>query len=118
MKIAIEKMSFFAPHGVFDHERVEGNKFEVDMYLETPLNPLLLGDNLEETVDYAEAFQLVQEVMEGESVKLLETLAGRILKLALERLHPVQKVRVRVAKLSPPLDGKCERTFVEAELQK
>lgn len=118
MEIALEKMRFFAFHGAFDEEREKGNQFEVDIYFDSPLDPSLLGDNLEETLDYGEAYAVVKEVMEGDSVKLLETLVGRIGQLSLDRLHLISGLKVRVSKLNPPLNGDCERSYVEAEFRK
>jgi dihydroneopterin aldolase / 2-amino-4-hydroxy-6-hydroxymethyldihydropteridine diphosphokinase len=63
-------------HGVFDHERREGQEFIVDATLEV-VDPS--RDDLELTADYGELAERLAAVVTGEPVDLIETLAQRLL---------------------------------------
>jgi dihydroneopterin aldolase len=110
-RILMEGMTFFGRHGVFPAERELGARFTVDVELEADLAQASLSDRLEDTIDYANAYALVGEVVKGEPCHLLETVAGRIASrlLALDR---VERVTVRVRK-RPPLDGEFRSFGVE-----
>ena len=47
----------------------------------------------------------VREVMEGEPSQLLEHIAGRVARTVLTHDSRIERVRVKVSKLSPPLTG-------------
>jgi dihydroneopterin aldolase len=110
-RILMEGMTFFGRHGVFPAERELGARFTVDVELEADLAEASASDRLEDTIDYANAYALVGEVVKGEPCHLLETVAGRIAArlLALDR---VERVTVRVRK-RPPLDGEFRSFGVE-----
>ena len=63
-------------HGVFEHERREGQDFIVDATLEV-VDPA--RDDLELTADYGVLAQRLAAVITGEPVDLIETLAQRLL---------------------------------------
>ncbi len=107
----MEGMAFFGRHGVFPAERELGGHFTVDVELDVDLSHAAASDRLQDTVDYANAYALVREVVEGEPCHLLETVAGRIAErlLGLER---VRRARVRVRK-RPPLPGEFRAFGVE-----
>ncbi|HVD01134.1 MAG TPA: dihydroneopterin aldolase [Candidatus Dormibacteraeota bacterium] len=110
-RILMEGMGFFGRHGVFPAERELGARFSVDVLLEGDLRAPGRSDRLEETIDYARAYEVVREVVEGEPRHLLEavaeSVAGRL--LALPR---VERVTVRVHK-KPPLPGEFRSVSVE-----
>ena len=114
--IALEGMRFFAYHGVFDHERTNGNGFEVDVWLDTGEIPLTDSDNLEDALDYGKVYQVVAEVM-GHPKNLLETLVNAIGNRLSLTFPTVRSIRVRVSKDHPPVEGNCRRSYVEANFQ-
>jgi dihydroneopterin aldolase len=65
-------------HGVFDFERRDGQDFVVDVVLELDVSVAAASDELADTVDYGMLAQGLARVVEGEPVKLLETLAERL----------------------------------------
>jgi 7,8-dihydroneopterin aldolase/epimerase/oxygenase len=65
-------------HGVFEHERRDGQEFVVDVVLEVSTETAAKSDELEDTVDYGELAKGLAAVVAGEPVNLLETLAGRL----------------------------------------
>jgi dihydroneopterin aldolase len=65
-------------HGVFASERTEGQDFIVDVVLETDFGEAAASDDLARTVDYGALANALAEVVGGEAVNLLETLAERL----------------------------------------
>jgi dihydroneopterin aldolase len=110
-RILMEGMAFFGRHGVFPAERELGARFSVDVVLEGDLSGGGRSDRLEDTIDYARAFELVREVVEGEPCHLLEAVATRIADRLLE-LPLVSRAIVRVHK-RPPLPGEFRSFGVE-----
>src|SRR6266568_3357398 len=96
-RIVLEGMSFTGRHGVRPAEREHAQDFEVDIDMEADLAGPGSTDRIEDTVDYRAAHAIAKQTIEGESVKLLETLAARIADRVLT-LPGVAAVSVRVAK--------------------
>lgn len=65
-------------HGAYDFERVRGQEFVVDVALEVDLAPAAGSDDLADTVHYGELAGRLVEVIAGEPVNLIETLADRL----------------------------------------
>lgn len=110
--IALEGMRFFAEHGVFEEERILGNFFEVDVWVDAGKMRLPEKDSLDETLDYAVIYQTVARVM-GERRHLLESLLVAIGEELIQTWPDVVSLRVRVTKENPPVGGDCRRAFVE-----
>ena len=70
-------------HGVFDFERAEGQDFVVDVSLELDLTRAAASDDVTDTVHYGELAGALVEVLTGEPVNLIETLADRLLAVCL-----------------------------------
>jgi len=95
-------MSFQGRHGVRPAEREQAQEFRVDIEVEADLAEAGRTDRLADTVDYTAVRAAARDVIEGESMKLLESLAsaiaGRV--IAMPR---VESVSVRVAKRPPSM---------------
>ena len=109
--IAIEGMEFHAFHGCFKEEQIIGNTFIVDVILEAETMASEESDNLDETVNYAEVFDLVKQEMQIKS-KLLEHVARRIINAILAKFEEIEFVEVKVSKLNPPVGGKVHSVSV------
>jgi dihydroneopterin aldolase len=70
-------------HGVFDHERRDGQDFVVDVALELDTTTAATSDELADTVDYGQLAEALAAVVGGEPVNLLETLAARLARVCL-----------------------------------
>jgi dihydroneopterin aldolase len=102
--IQIENMEFYAFHGHFREEQIVGNKFLVDLTIETDLLVPAVSDNLKDAINYQVAYRLVKEEMEKKS-KLLENIAGRIIDSIYAHFEGLKKVTVKVSKINPPMGG-------------
>jgi dihydroneopterin aldolase len=70
-------------HGVFDHERRDGQEFVVDAILDVDTRPAAASDELSDTVDYGGLASALHAAVEGEAVNLIETLAERLAQICL-----------------------------------
>jgi dihydroneopterin aldolase len=70
-------------HGVFEHERRDGQEFVVDAELELSTATAAASDDLADTVDYGALAERLAAVIAGEPVNLLETLVARLAEVCL-----------------------------------
>jgi dihydroneopterin aldolase len=96
-RIILQGMSFQGRHGVRPAERERPQEFKVDVEVDCDLSEPGRTDRLEDTIDYTKVRAIAREVIEGESARLLETLAARIAQGVLT-LPLVAAVSVKVAK--------------------
>jgi dihydroneopterin aldolase len=96
-RIVLEGMSFQGRHGVRPEERERPQEFKVDIEVDCDLSEPGKTDRVEDTVDYRQLRAIAKEVVEGQSHKLMETLAAQIAQRVLH-LERVAGVSVRIAK--------------------
>ena len=113
-QIALEGMEFFAFHGYYDEEQKIGNKYGLDLFIETDLRSAAASDDLHQTVNYETLYALVVAEMKIPA-RLLEHLGHRIIDKVYERFPFVKQVRVSVYKYNPPLGGICKWAKVTLE---
>lgn len=114
-QISLKGMEFFAFHGVYEEERVKGNKFEVDLTINYPFEDKVDDDQLENTIDYAELYELVKAVMD-KPANLLEHLAVSIGNAITRDFPQIEKTTITVTKFNPPINGRCEKAEVTVSL--
>jgi 7,8-dihydroneopterin aldolase/epimerase/oxygenase len=112
--IQIEEMEFYSFHGHFKEEQIVGNKFLVDLTLETDMTKAKESDNLKDAVNYQRVYEIVKHQMEMKS-HLLEHIAGRIIDAIFSEMDGIKKVTVKVSKLNPPMGGKIGSVSVLME---
>jgi dihydroneopterin aldolase / 2-amino-4-hydroxy-6-hydroxymethyldihydropteridine diphosphokinase len=89
-------------HGVYDFERRDGQEFVVDATVELDAAPAAAADEVTETVHYGVLATQIAEVVAGEPVDLIETLAERIAAVVLS--HPAsRRAHVTVHKPDAPI---------------
>jgi dihydroneopterin aldolase len=112
-KIILNKMAFYGYHGVFPEETHLGQRFMVDLTVETNLKKAGETDQLEYSINYGEIYQVCKEIVEGKPYKLVEAVAEKIAGEMLTRFEPISQVIVRVIKPDPPIPGHYESVAVE-----
>lgn len=90
-------------HGVLEHERATGQTFLVDLQLQVNINQAAQTDDVEHTVNYAEVAEVVENILTGPPVNLLETLAVRMADAVLEQFALVTSVLLTVNKPQAPI---------------
>jgi dihydroneopterin aldolase len=111
-KLLLDDVRFYGQHGMTAAEQAVGAWFSVDAELALDLGPAATSDDLGATVDYGAVARRIVEIGTGHRVNLIERLAGMIAE-ALLREFPAGQVRVRVRKLTPPLEGLVGTPAVE-----
>jgi dihydroneopterin aldolase len=105
--IRIENMEFYAYHGHFKEEQIVGNKFLVNLQIETDMAKPAGSDDLQDAVNYQKAYILVKEEMQEKS-HLLENIGKRILDRIFSEMGGIEKMEVKVSKMNPPVGGKMD----------
>lgn len=101
-EITLTGLTVFGYHGVFDHERRDGQEFTIDLTLHLPLAAAAASDDVADTVHYGELADRVAAIVAGEPVNLIEKLAERIADAVLED-DRVKMVFVTVHKPHAPI---------------
>lgn len=112
--IQIEDMEFYAFHGHYREEQKVGNKFLVNLTIETDMTIPSKSDNLRDAVNYQRAYEIVRAEM-GKKSYLLENIARRIIDALYSELKGIRRVSVKVSKLNPPIGGKIGSVSVVME---
>ncbi len=89
-------------HGVLPEERRDGQDFVVDAVLHLDVRAAGATDDLGDTVDYGDLAQRLADVVAGDPVALLETLAERLAGVCLADAR-VRCAEVTVHKPSAPV---------------
>lgn len=106
-KIHLEEMEFYAFHGHYKEEQIVGNKFLLDLIIETDMTVPSDTDELADAINYQTVYKLVKQEMFKKS-KLLENIAKRILDAVYTEFRGIQKVTVTIRKMNPPVGGKMK----------
>ncbi|MEE4545188.1 dihydroneopterin aldolase [Streptomyces sp. V4-01] len=101
-RVTLRGLSVRGHHGVFQHEREDGQTFVVDLVLGLDTAAAAAADDLELTVHYGVLAEQVAAVVSGEPVNLIETLAQRIADTCLGH-QAVEEVEVTVHKPDAPI---------------
>lgn len=93
-RIELRGLAVRGNHGVFDHERRDGQDFVVDITAWLDLAPAAASDDLADTLDYGALAQLAADVVAGPARNLIETVAAEIADGVMRdaRLHAVEVV--------------------------
>jgi dihydroneopterin aldolase len=101
-ELTVSGIRCFGHHGVFEHERREGQVFVVDLTLGLDTAPAAVSDDLRDTVDYGSLVASVKQAVETDPVDLIETLAQRLADVCL-RDRRVEWARITLHKPDAPI---------------
>jgi 7,8-dihydroneopterin aldolase/epimerase/oxygenase len=93
-RIELRGLTVRGQHGVFEHERRDGQDFVVDITVWVDLDRAAASDDLADTLDYGELAQRAAAIVGGPPKKLIEAVAGEIADDVMrdERVHAVEVV--------------------------
>lgn len=114
-KIYLRNVRFHAFHGVLPQEGIVGNDYLVNLVLDYDFSSAMKTDDLQGTLNYAEAYQKVREEMAVPS-KLLEHVAGRIAHRLFSDFPEIQKLQLSITKVNPPMGADSDGAGVEVVL--
>lgn len=91
-RIELRGLKVRGQHGVFDHERANGQDFVVDITVWIDLASAGTTDDLADTYDYGALAQLAADVVAGPARNLIETVGAQIADQVMddERVHAVE----------------------------
>ncbi len=113
--IEIKGIRGFGFHGVFPHERENGQAFLVDLSLHCDLRKASQSDGVTDTIDYGTVCNLVLGVIVGPPVSLIEKLASQIAELLLSNFSILDSVVVTVHKPQAPVDANVKDIAIRIE---
>ena len=102
-RLALRGIRAVGHHGVFEHERRDGQEFVVDAELGVDTRQAGRADDLSLTVDYGRLSQQLVDAIGSEPVDLIETLAQRLADVCLAQPH-VEWVDLTVHKPQAPIE--------------
>lgn len=105
--ILLENVEIYANHGVFEQETLVGNLFVVNLKLKVDFEKASQSDDLDETLSYASVFDVVKREM-AVSSKLLEHVAGRIVRALKSEFPKIEQIELKISKRNPPVGGQVE----------
>ena len=115
--ICLHEVRFYAFHGVMPQERRVGGEFLVSVKVGCPLEKAMSSDDVADTLNYAELYELVKKEMMQPS-GLLEHVMGRIVE-AIEKAFPeVTSVEVKIKKVNPPMGSDSNGAEVMGRFEK
>src|SRR3954453_8632628 len=101
-RITLTGLTVFGRHGVFEHEKRDGQDFVLDMTVWLELTAAAESDDLRQTVHYGELAQLAAGIIGGPPRDLIEAVAGEIADAVLAGF-PVNRVEVTLHKPAAPI---------------
>ena len=104
--VCLKNLRFHARHGVLPQERATGGEFVVNIRAKYPLEKAVESDDVADTLNYAEMFEIINKEMLTPSC-LLEHVAGRIGKSIF---------KATVEKINPPMGADVDSSAVELHL--
>ena len=112
-KIVLKNMKFYGYHGVYPEEREKGRYFHIDVEMFADLKKPGATDNLEDTVDYSDVYNIIKEITETKKFRLIERLADTISREILSRHEKISGITVRVRKPEAPVGGELDWAEIE-----
>lgn len=110
--IRLVNCAFFARHGVHDEEQRMGQRFYVDAELTVDGGDALENDRIAGTVDYGQAFSLIEAIVIGKRRYLIEALALDIARALSDRFPQIVRAEITVRKPSAPVSGVLDHVEV------
>lgn len=102
-QIYLRNVRFHALHGVAEQEHLVGNDYVVNLTIDYPLRQAALSDHVEDTLNYAEAYRVVRQVMTGSPCQLLERVAYLMGEQLMRRYPQIIALQVDIRKENPPM---------------
>ncbi len=112
-KIVLKNMEFYAYHGALPEEQILGQKFNIDVELYCSLEKAGETDNLNDTVSYAEIYDIIKNIVQNNKFRLIERLAHCISQEILSKYKKISEILVSIRKPQAPINGKFDWMCVE-----
>lgn len=112
--IELEEMEFYAYHGCFREENVVGNRFLVNISIQTDMARPMQTDKIDDALNYVKVYELVRTEMQQTS-NLLEHVTARVIDSLYRHFPRITWARVKISKMNPPMGGQMNKVSVTLE---
>lgn len=102
LTIQLHQLQFFAYHGLYESEKLNGNNFEVNLDIEAAIEENVKF--IEQTIDYTAVYEIVRKRMMVPT-PLLETLAQEMIELVHAADNRIESIHLSIKKLTPPIEN-------------
>lgn len=113
MKIHLNDMVFYGYHGVHPEERKLGQRFIVNLTVETRKEFDVDIHQLQDTIDYTRIYDEIKHTMEKKQFHLLEDCANEILDTVMNKFPKIIEAVVKIRKPSVPINGSLGSVEIE-----
>ncbi len=104
-KIVLKTWHFMDTMEIWHLNKNKGQRFFVDVEITTDLTKAGQSDQLEDSINYVEVYDIVESVMTGEKHNLLERLGALIADSLYQHYQGIVGLSVTVRKPSVPIAG-------------
>lgn len=112
--VELNGVKVYAHHGCLPEEEKIGGHYRVDVSVHTDFTKATESDELSHTVDYVHLNAIVKEEMAIRS-KLIEHVGQRIINRIRGEVPLVERVRIRIVKMCPPINGDVDDVAIIIE---
>ncbi len=112
-EIRIDNLEIYAHHGVFEHEKINGQNFYVNAVLYTDTFKAGQSDDLTLSVDYGEVCNVIESIMTSQTFDLIETVAQSVAMGILRKFDRVISVDIEIRKPDAPIKQPFESVSVK-----
>ena len=111
-KIRLNNVQIYAYHGLIPEEKQLGQKFQIDVEISTNLTDSCKSDNIVDTINYKEVYDIVKICFNNSQKKIIESVASDIAEIILKN-NRVIDTKIIIRKPSVPIDGICDSVEIE-----
>jgi dihydroneopterin aldolase/2-amino-4-hydroxy-6-hydroxymethyldihydropteridine diphosphokinase len=117
-KIQISKLTVLAKHGVLPQEKITPQPFVFDVTMYADLFDAGISDDLNLTVNYAEACKIIEDTCLHSSYNLIEKLAYECAFALMQNFGILKKVDVTVNKPQAPIEADFSSVSVSTSIER
>lgn len=115
-KILVKGLEIFAYHGVNPEEKIEGQRFILDITADVDLSKPCITDNVDDTVSYAKIIKEAAKIFTSQKDDLLERASRRVAEGLLQAFDKIESVTILLKKPDAPIKADFDYVAVEITL--
>lgn len=117
-RLTIKSILLQGRHGLYEEERIRGNRFELDVHFYGDFKPGGVMDDLSLVPDYASVAGIAGTVLDGPSRNLIESLCSAIGDRLFEEFSSARRMVVTLRKMDPPVTPPAKYAEIEMQWQR
>ncbi|MCE2503519.1 MAG: dihydroneopterin aldolase [Chlorobi bacterium] len=108
----------YAHHGVGAAEQELGGRYSFDLEIETDISEAATSDDLSDTVNYVNAYEIAHDVIVDTKRRLLESIVSQVADAILDQFPNALAVTIRLRKLRAPINGVLDAVEIEHKVSR